>query len=173
MDGSGIMSFRSRAVALGVVSAAVLAGSGWGVSSAFAAAQHSPKDAVVFRTEHVGGARNPVLVEGSGLVVYTFSGDTKGKAGTCTGQCASVWPPLHGTALLARGAEITGKFSTIAGQISYNGLPLYLFTGEKPGQNHADSAFKVIQIQPRVPAHTTAPAPQPSPTPTATSGGGW
>jgi predicted lipoprotein with Yx(FWY)xxD motif len=137
------------------------------VSSAFGATAHSPKNAVEFRTEHVRGAKGPVLVEGRGLVVYTFTGDKRGKAATCTGQCAAIWPLLRGTAVAEHGFRITGKFGTIKGQITYNGLPLYLFTGEKPGQNHANSAFKVVQAQ--APAHTPAPAP----VPTASSPSHW
>jgi predicted lipoprotein with Yx(FWY)xxD motif len=161
------MGNRSRAIVLSTVTAAVLAGSGLGVSSAFGATAHSPKNAVEFRTEHVRGAKGPVLVEGRGLVVYTFTGDKRGKAATCTGQCAAIWPLLRGTAVAEHGFRITGKFGTIKGQITYNGLPLYLFTGEKPGQNHANSAFKVVQAQ--APAHTPAPAP----VPTASSPSHW
>jgi predicted lipoprotein with Yx(FWY)xxD motif len=150
-----------RAGVLGVVSAALLAGSLWGASSAFGAAQHLPKNAVVFKAEHVRGVKGVVLVEGSGLVVYTFTGDTRGKAGTCTGGCAAIWPPVHGVPVVAKGAKIGGKFGRIHGQVTYNGWPLYLFTGEKPLKNHADSAFKVVR-----PTPWTAPKPKPSPSPT-------
>jgi predicted lipoprotein with Yx(FWY)xxD motif len=153
-----------RAGMLAVVSAAVLAGSGWGASSAFAAAQHLPKNAVVFSAKHVRGVKGDVLVEGSGLVVYTFTGDTRGKPGTCTGACASVWPPVRGVPVLAKGVKIGGKFGRIDGQVTYNGWPLYGFTGEKKLQNHADSGFRVVH-----PAPWQAPKPKPTPTPTPTS----
>ena len=133
-----------RAGVLGVVSAALLVGSWSGASSAFAS-PHAPKNAVVFKAEHVRGVKGAVLVEGSGLVVYTFTGDTRGKAGTCTGGCAAIWPPVHGVPVLASGTKIGGKFGRINGQVTYNGWPLYLFTGEKPLQNHADGQFKVIR----------------------------
>ena len=153
-----------RAGVLGVVSATVLlAGSWWGASSAFGAAQHTPKNAVVFRAEHVRGVKGDVLVEGSGLVVYTFTGDTRGKAGTCTGACAAIWPPVHGVPVVAQGVKIGGKFGRIDGQVTYNGWPLYGFTGEKKLQNHADSGFKVVH-----PAPWQAPKPKPTPTPTPT-----
>ena len=151
-----------RAGVLGVVSVALLAGSGWGVSAAFGAPRHLPKNAVVFRAEHVRGVKGDVLVEGSGLVVYTFTGDTRGKPGTCTGACASVWPPVHGVPVLAKGVKIGGKFGRIDGQVTYNGWPLYGFTGEKRLTDHADSSFKVVR-----PTPWKAPAPKPSPTPTA------
>jgi len=133
-----------RAVVLGAASVAVLAGSSWTASSAFAAPQGAAKDTVVFTAEHVPGVKGLVLVEGKGLVVYTFTGDTRGKPGTCTGQCAAIWPPVHGVPVVARGVKIGGKFGRIDGQVTYNGLPLYLFTGEKPRQNNADGSFKVV-----------------------------
>jgi predicted lipoprotein with Yx(FWY)xxD motif len=161
------MSFRSRAITLSVLSAAVLAGSGWGVSSAFGAPQHAPAK-VVFKSEHVAKVKGAVLVEGKGLVMYTFTGDKHGKAGTCTGQCAAIWPPVRGVAALAHGVKLSGKFGRINGQITYNGWPLYGFTGQKPGQNHADSGFKVVQAT--APAAKSKPAPAPTATP---SGGAW
>jgi predicted lipoprotein with Yx(FWY)xxD motif len=151
-----------RAVALGVASAALVAGSWWGASSAFGAPRHTPKDAVVFRAQHIAGVKGDVLVEGSGLVVYTFTGDRPGHAGTCTGPCAAVWPPVRGVAVLASGVKIGGKFGRIDGQVTYNGWPLYLFTGEKAHQNHANSSFKVVR-----PTAWHAPSPKPTPMPTS------
>jgi predicted lipoprotein with Yx(FWY)xxD motif len=154
-----------RAGALGVVTAALLAGSWWGASSAFGAAQHLPKNAVVFKAEHVAGVKGTVLVEGSGLVVYTFTGDTRGHAGTCTGGCAAIWPPVHGVAVLASGTKIGGKFGRIDGQVTYNGWPLYLFTGEKARQDHANAQFKVVRP---TPWHSPTTPPTPMPTNTYT-----
>jgi len=150
-----------RAGALGVVSAALIAGSWWGATSAFGAPAHLPKNAVVFKTEHVRGVKGVILVEGSGLVVYTFTGDTRGHAGTCTGGCAAIWPPIRGVAVLAHGVKIAGKWGRINGQVTYNGWPLYGFTGEKGGQNHANAEFKVVK-----PTAATSPGPKPTPPPT-------
>ena len=152
-----------RAGVLGVVSAALLAGSWWGATSAFGASAHLPKNAVVFKAEHVRGVKGSVLVEGSGLVVYTFTGDTRGHAGTCTGGCAAIWPPVRGVPVLASGQKIGGKFGRINGQVTYNGWPLYGFTGEKKASNHANSEFKVVH-----PSSGSTPTPHPSPTPTNT-----
>jgi predicted lipoprotein with Yx(FWY)xxD motif len=159
------MRMHLRSVALAAVSASLLAASGWGASSAFGASQQVKKD-VVFNLEHVAGAKGLVLVEGKGLVVYTFVGDKKGKAGTCSGGCAAIWPLVRGVPVVAHGVKIPGKFSTIKGQVTYNGLPLYLFTKEKSRANHADSGFKVV------PPKASAPAPKPKPMPTST-GGSW
>jgi predicted lipoprotein with Yx(FWY)xxD motif len=154
-----------RAGVLGVVSAALLAGSWWGATSAFGAPTHLPKNAVVFKTEHVRGVKGSVLVERSGLVVYTFTGDTRNHAGTCTGGCAAIWPPVRGVGVLASGVKIGGKFGRINGQVTYNGWPLYGFTGEKGGQNHANSEFKVVHPSS---SHSPTPPPTPSPMPSNT-----
>ncbi len=138
-----------RAAVLGVVSAALLAGSLWGASPAFGASQPVPNIAVLFWAQHVPGVRSLVLVEGRGLVVYTFTGDRQGKPGTCTGPCAAIWPPVRGIPVVARGVKIRGKFGMINGQVTFNGWPLYRFTGERPRQNHADSSFKVVAVRTR------------------------
>jgi predicted lipoprotein with Yx(FWY)xxD motif len=149
-----------RTLALGLASAAIIAGSWWGASSAFGAPQHTSR--VVFMAQHIHGVRGLVLVEGGGLVVYTFNGDTPGHAGTCTGACAAIWPPLRGRPVVASGFKIGGKFGRINGQITYNGRPLYLFTGEKAHQNHAGMGFKIVHP---TPWHSPSPGPGPSPTP--------
>jgi predicted lipoprotein with Yx(FWY)xxD motif len=159
-----------RAGALGVVTAALLAGSWWGAASAFGAPAHLPKNAVVFKTEHVAGVKGVVLAESNGQVVYTFTGDRQGHAGTCTGGCAAIWPPVHGVAVLAHGVKIGGKFGRINGQVTYNGWPLYLFAGAKRGHNNANSQFKVVKPTPwHAPTHNPPPPPTPTPMPTPTN----
>jgi predicted lipoprotein with Yx(FWY)xxD motif len=136
-----------RAVGLGVASAALLAGSLWGASPAFGAPRPVPNIAVLFGAQRVHGVRGLVLEEGRDLVVYTFTGDTRGKAGTCTGACAAIWPAVRGIPVLARGVKIRGKFGSINGQVTFNGWPLYRFTGEGPLRNHANGSFKVVTVR--------------------------
>jgi predicted lipoprotein with Yx(FWY)xxD motif len=160
------MRIHVRSAVLTAVAAVVLAGSGWGASSAFGASQHAVKEkTVVFNTKHVAGVKGLVLVEGPNQVVYTFTGDKPGKAGTCKGGCAAIWPPVHGIPVLVHGAKIPGKFGTVKGQATYNGLPLYLFTGAKPLTDHANSAFKVV-----APKSAKTPTPVVTATPTSP---GW
>jgi predicted lipoprotein with Yx(FWY)xxD motif len=136
-----------RAVGLGVASAALLAGSLWGASPAFGAPRPVPNIAVLFGAQRVHGVRGLVLEEGRDLVVYTFTGDTRGKAGTCTGACAAIWPAVRGIPVLARGVKIRGKFGSVNGQVTFNGWPLYRFTGEGPLRNHANGSFKVVTVR--------------------------
>jgi predicted lipoprotein with Yx(FWY)xxD motif len=136
-----------RAVVLGVVSAALLAGSLWGASSASGAPRPVPNIAVFFAAQHVHGVRGLALVAGRDLVVYTFTGDHRGKPGSCTGPCAAIWPPVRGIPVLARGVKIRGTFGRINGQITFDGWPLYRFTGEGPRRNHASQSFKVVMVR--------------------------
>ena len=92
----------------------------------------------------IGG--QTILVAGSnGMTVYTFSSDTadSGKS-ECSGGCLTKWPALSvpaGSAPTA-GTGVTGKLGTITRddgtlQVTYNGLPLYFYAGDKtPGDTN-------------------------------------
>jgi len=70
------------------------------------------------------------------LTVYMFEGD-KGAASSCSGACASVWPPVTtsgsptvaGTAHSADLGTITRSDGTT--QVTYKGHPLYFFARDK------------------------------------------
>ena len=95
----------------------------------------------------VVGSIGTVLVAGlNGMTVYTFSKDVK-DSGTsaCTGGCLTKWPALTvpAGATPSGGSGISGKLATITRaddgtlQVTYNGLPLYFFTGDtKPGDGN-------------------------------------
>src|ERR1035437_1079251 len=91
-------------------------------------------------TTVMGGQRAAigyVLAEANGQVVYTYSKDAKGGAPTCTGSCATTWPPVTGVPRAGPADTFPGTFSVVKGaggveQITYNGLPLYVLTGAKP-----------------------------------------
>jgi len=89
------------------------------------------------------GAIGTVIVASNGMTVYTFAKDTK-DSGTsaCTGGCLTKWPAVTVPAgvAAAAGDGATGKIGTITraddgtSQVTYNGLPLYYFSGDKaPG----------------------------------------
>ena len=92
------------------------------------------------------GTIGTVLVAGNGMTVYTFDKDVK-DSGTsaCTGGCITKWPALTvpaGASPVA-GTGVTGKLATITRaddgtlQVTYNGLPLYFFSGDKaPGDSN-------------------------------------
>ncbi len=90
------------------------------------------------------GSIGTVLVAGTnGMTVYTFSKDVA-DSGTsaCTGGCLTKWPALTvpAGATATGGSGVTGKLATITRaddgtlQVTYNGLPLYFFSGDSaPG----------------------------------------
>jgi predicted lipoprotein with Yx(FWY)xxD motif len=70
------------------------------------------------------------------MTVYMFEGD-KGAASSCSGACASVWPPVTSTgAATAAGAAHSADLGAItradgATQVTYKGHPLYFFAKDK------------------------------------------
>jgi predicted lipoprotein with Yx(FWY)xxD motif len=106
-------------------------------------AQMAPVTALEMKTV---GALGTVMVASNGYTVYTFTKDTKdsGKS-ACTGGCLTKWPAVTvatgGSA--TAGTGVTGKLATITRedngtiQVTYNGLPIYFFTGDsKPGDGN-------------------------------------
>jgi predicted lipoprotein with Yx(FWY)xxD motif len=90
-------------------------------------------------------ASNPklgkILVDSKGDTVYYFEKDKQGgTTSTCSGACASVWPPLttNGAPKGQKGASAS-KLGTIkrsdgTTEVTYNGWPLYTYAGDKkPG----------------------------------------
>jgi predicted lipoprotein with Yx(FWY)xxD motif len=80
-----------------------------------------------------------VLVDANGRTLYLFEKDS-GTTSACTGGCASVWPPLRASGNPTVGSDATAsqigttKRADGAPQVTYNGHPLYTFTGDqKPG----------------------------------------
>jgi len=78
------------------------------------------------------------LVASNGMTVYTDSKDSA-NVSTCTGSCASAWPPytVAGSYVtFTGGTGVRGQISAITRadgtkQITYNGLPLYFWQGDK------------------------------------------
>ena len=87
-------------------------------------------------------ATSNVLVDSSGMALYTPTGETASNV-RCTGACVSIWMPLRpGGAKLANAATITRPDGTK--QLAVGGKPLYTFAQDKPGSvtgNGATDAF--------------------------------
>jgi predicted lipoprotein with Yx(FWY)xxD motif len=77
-----------------------------------------------------------VLVGPNGRTLYLFQKD-KSTSSTCSGECATDWPPLTTTGKPAAGTGVaagmlgTTKRSDGTVQVTYNGHPLYYFEGDK------------------------------------------
>jgi predicted lipoprotein with Yx(FWY)xxD motif len=86
------------------------------------------------------GNLGKILVDSQGRTVYLFKKDS-GTKSTCSGACATAWPPLRTSAKPTVGSGASAsKISTTArsdgmSQVTYNGHPLYRFGGDrKAGQ---------------------------------------
>lgn len=78
-----------------------------------------------------------VLVNEDQHTLYVFENDT-GEDSTCTGGCAQTWPALMSDDPTAGDGVDESKLSTNdAGQVVYNGHPLYTYSGdEEPGDTN-------------------------------------
>jgi len=108
----------------------------------------------------------------NGLALYTHAGDTA-TSSTCTGGCASAWPPLTTTGQPAAGSGVTGQLGTLTRadgttQVTYGGLPLYYWQGDtKAGDvtGNGVNGFSVALVggvAPAASASGAAPAPSSS-----------
>jgi len=76
-----------------------------------------------------------ILVNSQGRTLYLFKKDV-GTKSTCYGACAQNWPSLHSTGKPTAGngadASLLGTTMRSHGkpQVTYNGHPLYLFSGD-------------------------------------------
>jgi predicted lipoprotein with Yx(FWY)xxD motif len=86
----------------------------------------------------VGAANSPtfgmVLAGPNGMTLYTHAGDSA-TSSTCTGGCATAWPPLATTGQPTAAAGLTGQLGTESRadgttQVTYSGLPLYYWQGD-------------------------------------------
>ena len=81
------------------------------------------------------GDLGTVLVNGDGMTLYLFEADT-GSTSTCTGECAGIWPALtttgNATGSMGASSSMLGTTTRDDGstQVTYNGHPVYLYTGE-------------------------------------------
>ena len=79
------------------------------------------------------GPLGTYLTNGQGVSLYLFASDTSGKS-TCTGACLTTWPAVTGTPTAGSGvtASLLGTITDSNGakQVTYNGHPLYTYTGD-------------------------------------------
>src|SRR5215468_7273001 len=108
------------------------------VAGASSSASAGSASAVSIETH--SGPMGTYLTDGSGRSLYLFAADTAGKS-NCSGECASFWPPLTGSATAMSGAQ-AGMLSTITRsdgtkQVTYDGHPLYYYAGDTgPGMDN-------------------------------------
>jgi predicted lipoprotein with Yx(FWY)xxD motif len=133
------LSLLLAAAAVALVAFAV-AGCGGGGGQATAAPSNSNASAgsSTIGVTDVSGL-GKILVDSKGRTAYLFEKDT-GPKSTCSGACAAEWPPVTTSGKPSAGDGLTAsmlgttKRSDGTTQVTYNGHPLYLFSGDnKPG----------------------------------------
>lgn len=83
-----------------------------------------------------------ILVDVHGRTLYLFTPDDGMSSPQCTGSCAQTWPPLKASGTpKAEGGAKQSLLGVEAGQVTYNGHPLYLYGGDSgPGQTNGEGA---------------------------------
>ncbi|MFL5901589.1 MAG: hypothetical protein ACJ75S_10385 [Solirubrobacterales bacterium] len=133
---------------LGLLSAAVVvplvallaAGCGSSSSTTTATAKSAGGSSATVTVASTGLGK--VLVDAQGRTLYLFAQDT-GTNSTCSGGCATAWPPLRANGKPTAGsgakASLLGTTPRSDGkpQVTYNGHPLYGYQGDsKPGETN-------------------------------------
>ena len=91
---------------------------------------------VTVAVKHASKLGTILAVGGKKMTVYMFEGD-KGSTSSCTGACASVWPPVttSGGPTVSGAANSSDLGTTTRSdgttQVTYKGHPLYFFAKDK------------------------------------------
>jgi len=126
--------------ALAVASCGSSSGSNTSGSSAPPKTANGQSATVGVANENLGN----ILVDSQGRTLYLFRSDS-GTKSACTGACAIDWPPLRATGKPRVGGGVTASIVASSArsdgkpQVTYNGHPLYLFSGDqKPGDTNGE-----------------------------------
>jgi predicted lipoprotein with Yx(FWY)xxD motif len=103
----------------------------------------------------------------NGMTLYVFKNDTNGSS-TCTGGCATTWPPLLGDgSQVVAGAGVSGAFATTtrddgSQQVTHNGQPLYYYSidqaaGDAKG-NGVGGVWSIAPVSATSSGASTAPS---------------
>lgn len=121
------------------------------------------------------------LADPSGKTLYTYGADSNGVS-NCTGSCLANWPPYldkGATTNLPSGVGTITRKDNGQIQFTYNGMPLYYFSGDSAGQvtgdgvnnfNVAKPAAASSQSSSPAPAQSSSPSTSSQPAPSSSSG---
>jgi predicted lipoprotein with Yx(FWY)xxD motif len=121
---------------------------------------------VTLKTAQVTGGT--ILASAGGYILYYFTEDKRGSGiSACTGNCASLWPPLTGTVQAPPGVALPGPVGMITRadgtkQVTINGFPIYMYQGDHaPGQangNGLGGKWHVVKVS-GSPSGSSSPSP--------------
>jgi predicted lipoprotein with Yx(FWY)xxD motif/plastocyanin len=119
-----------------------------------------------------------ILVDAIGRTLYLHDSDTPTQV-TCTGGCATIWPPLLATGTtptVGPGLDIT-KLATVAGpngtQVTYRGHPLYTYANDKTAGDTTGQGIGGFWVLDANGNKITSQPTAPTTTPTTTHRGGY
>lgn len=143
------------AVTIGMLAAACGSGASNSASMPQPPPAHSPAasgaagHATTVSLHALPGISPSALVGAGGRTLYLFEGDQSGKP-TCSGACATAWPPCLATTAPTAGSGINrALLGTIrrpdgTTQVTYNGHPLYYFQGDMASGTHHGEGVKAF-----------------------------
>ncbi len=124
----------TAALGIGLASCASNSSAAYGAGGSSPSAGGASAGAATVSTAEVGDL-GTVLVNGDGRTLYLFESDT-GSTSTCVDTCAGTWPALttSGDASATSGADASMLGTTARSdgttQVTYNGHPLYIYSGD-------------------------------------------
>ena len=150
----------SRVLGLVAASILVVAGctSGAASSTPIGGAASSAPGVIVSAASSPGFGM--VLTGPNGMTLYTHAGDTA-TSSTCSGACATAWPPLATTGQPMAGAGVSGQLGTLtrpdgSTQVSFAGHPLYYWQGDTKAGDVTGNGVEGFSV---ATAGAAAPAP--------------
>ena len=168
MSAPRILTFLTAAIVLVAACSSTGAGTGpyggGGVSSPAAAGGGASTGAGAVVGSASSATFGTVLTVPNGMTLYTHAGDSATQS-TCTGSCATAWPPLTTTGQPTAASGVTGQLGTATRadgttQVTYNGLPVYFWQGDtKAGDVTGDGVegFSVATVKASGAAPKTSP----------------
>jgi predicted lipoprotein with Yx(FWY)xxD motif len=100
------------------------------------------------------------LADPAGKPLYTYNADTSGVS-NCTGSCLSNWPAYQPTSTLASlpaGVSTIKRTDNGQTQYTYNGMPLYYFTGDSNSKVTGDGVENFSVAKPSSASQTSTPS---------------
>lgn len=143
--GSSTKSQSTTAAAAGQSSSTSAPAGPYGAGASTTAAPSTSAQTVLISTKSQRKLGTVLAAGPKHLTVYLFEADKAGHS-ACSGQCASVWPPVLGGAKSAGGAKAallgTIKLPDGRTQVTYKGHPLYYYARDKDDGDAYGQAIK-------------------------------
>lgn len=131
--------------------------------------------AAVVKTATSAALHTTVLVSAQGMTLYHLSGETAGKFICTSAACVQVWHPVSvSAAVTPSGVSALGTVKRPDGtvQVTYQGTPLYTFSGDKGPAEDNGQGVKDVGTWSAVTVAGAASSAPPASKPTTTSSSG-